>query len=295
VTIAIAHFVEEELAGPRGMKIQNFFSPKSRQSTRKGFERTDEIVSFLDEKFGPYPFETCGNILASISVPGALETQTIPIYGAGISGESIICHEQAHQWFGDAVGVESWSDIWLNEGFAEYASWMYLEATKGGDAFDAHIQRQYAAQRRFSDRRAAASREPVSENAKPKPPLEPPARPSSKSMFSSVVYIRGALAMHALRREVGDEAFVELLRTWVTRNRNETASVEDFLAHVEKRTNAAARTVLEHWVYDEVMPHIAALDERIAEEQAEREAKRKARDEQKQQDGEEMQLETKDG
>ncbi|HUR26973.1 MAG TPA: M1 family aminopeptidase [Planctomycetota bacterium] len=295
VTIAIAEFVESERAGPGGLEIRNYFSPKSRQADRDGFDRTDEIVKFLGEKFGPYPFETCGNILACINVPGALETQTIPIYGAGISGASIICHEQAHQWFGDAVSVENWRDIWLNEGFAEYASWMYLEASEGRPAFDTKVKRQYGAQRTQSDRRAAASRELADGSTKPKPPLEPPARPSSKSMFGSVVYIRGALALDALRTEVGDDAFLGLLRTWVTQNANGNATVEEFLAHVENSTTKTARTMLEHWILDEEMPHIAALDEQLAKDKAERDAKRKARDAQKKKDAEEPEPEKKDG
>ncbi len=284
VTIAIAAFETSDLAGPNGLPIRNYFSPKTKASARKSFARTDAIIQFLGDTFGSYPFEVCGNILASIELPGALETQTLPTFGAHAGGEDVICHELAHQWFGDSVSVENWQDIWLNEGFAEYAAWMYSEATEGKDAADRKERFEKLLRGNYGRYRSMSARAPREgdDPAKKAPSEPPPGKPTVKSMFGQGVYVRGALALHALRREVGDEAFLKVMRTWEAEHRNGNASVADFVSHVEKNTSSAARAVLEHWIFDAEMPHVAEWDDVLAKEKAERDAKRKARDEERQ-------------
>jgi aminopeptidase N len=284
VTIAIAAFEMTEVEGPRGMVIRNWFSPRTTPAERADFARTGEVIAFLDSTFGPYPFETCGNILASVGFPGALETQTLPTYGADAGGESIICHEQAHQWFGDAVSVHDWQDIWLNEGFAEYAAWMYLEHRRGRDALDQRVLGHYrmframAAAQRDADAEDAGAEDEGDEDDEDSPGREPPpGRPNVDSLFGLSVYVRGPLALHALRTEVGDEPFLALMRSWVAEHRNGNARVADFLAHVERGTGSAARAVLERWIFDDAVPRVAAWEELIEKKREDRAARRRAR------------------
>jgi len=279
VTIAIGAFEEFEGKSSNGVPIHNYYSPKTKDSLRKNFERTDEIIRFLGDTFGAYPFEVCGNIASNLDLPGALETQTLPTYGVGVGGTSTICHELAHQWFGDSVSVENWADIWLNEGFAEYAAWMYLESTKGREAFEKHVRGQYGFYRVMAEFEAPPARgESPEKDAKRTRSNPPPGRPTIHSMFGASVYVRGPLALQALRDSVGDEKFLALMRSWVAQHKNGNASVKDFLDHVEHATSADARSVVEHWIFDEKMPHVAAWDDALAKEKAERDAKREARD-----------------
>jgi len=108
--------------------------------------------------------------------------------------------------------------------------------------------------------------------------MPPPGRPTSRSIFGAGVYVRGPLAMHALRSEVGDAAFLALMRSWIQEHRNGNASVADFLAHVERGSTQQARSVVEHWIFDDEMPHVAAWDEQLLKDKAERDAKRKERE-----------------
>lgn len=100
-------------------------------------------------------------------------------------------------------------------------------------------------------------------------------------MFGSAIYVRGPLALDALRREVGESAFLALMRSWVQVHKNGNVSVTDFLTHVEQNATPKARSIVERWILDDEMPHVAAWDEQLAKEKAERDAKRKEREEQK--------------
>jgi hypothetical protein len=100
---------------------------------QRSFQREPEILNFLADSFGPYPFRDAGGIVDHLPDVGfALENQTRPIYAQEffydqVGGDSVVVHELAHQWFGDSVSVHYWADIWLNEGFASYAEWLWSE------------------------------------------------------------------------------------------------------------------------------------------------------------------------
>lgn len=258
ITIAIGEFEVEELVAQDGRKYTNYYSPKLRASQRKSFAKTPQIIETLESIAGPYPFESCGNIASCLPLPAALETQTIPVYGLGSGVESVIAHEHAHQWFGDLVSVADWSDIWLNEGFAEYMAWMYTERSKGAEAFDKIIYGAYRSMR----------------NAKG----NTPGKVTARSMFGSSVYVRGPLALHALRLDVGDATFENTLRTWCEKYAHGNANIGQFLEHASGIAGRDVRPTLNPWLYDEQIPRWPAYDQRIEAENQERDARRAKRD-----------------
>ncbi|MEH1169145.1 M1 family metallopeptidase [Micromonospora sp. CPCC 205539] len=199
--------------------------------------RTGAIVDFLASRFGPYPFDSYGGIaVADDRVGYALETQSRPVYGpAFFAGDQpnpgVVAHELAHQWFGDSVSLSRWGDIWLNEGFASYAEWLW-EEHDGGRTAQRNFELQYA-KTDWS---------------------QPSVEPGRERMFGTAVYKRGALAVHALRRTVGDDTFFRILRTWTTERAGANATTADFVALAERVAHRQLRSFFDAWLVGGAAP-----------------------------------------
>ncbi|ATO16465.1 peptidase M1 [Micromonospora sp. WMMA2032] len=198
--------------------------------------RTGEVADFLAARFGPYPFDAYGGVVvADDRIRYALETQSRPVYGPGFfrggPNTEVVAHELAHQWFGDSVSVARWSDIWLNEGFATYAEWLWAEHDGG---------RTVA--RTVADRYATTDWS------------RPTVDPGRAGMFGDAVYQRGALAVHALRRAVGDDTFYRILRGWLARHRDGNATTADFVGYAERTAGRPLRALLDAWLVGATPP-----------------------------------------
>ncbi|MFC4146190.1 M1 family metallopeptidase [Micromonospora mangrovi] len=199
--------------------------------------RTGEVADFLAARFGPYPFDAYGGIaVAEESIGYALESQSRPVYGPGFfrSGRpntEVVAHELAHQWFGDSVSVARWSDIWLNEGFATYAEWLWDEHD-GGRSVAQAVATEYAA----TDW------------------TRPSVDPGRAGLFGPAVYQRAALAVHALRRAVGDATFFRILSGWAAERRGGNATTADFVAYAERAAGRPLRPLLDAWLTGRTAP-----------------------------------------
>jgi aminopeptidase N len=207
VQVVIADLTFEETTGPGGLPIRNAYDADVGTEARGALAPTAGMIDFYDDRFGPFPFESYGGVVVDDELGFALETQTLTLFGADALGERIVAHELAHQWFGNHVSPATWRDIWLNEGFATYAEWLWSEHT-GGVSID--------------DIAAEAALGPGLDR--------PPGDPGADHLFASTVYVRGALTLHVLRHTLGDDAFFELVRGWLDRYGGDVASTADFEA-----------------------------------------------------------------
>ncbi len=130
--------------GPGGLPIRHYLPPDAPQSIHAALRETPAMLRFYTELLGPYPFEAYGvAVIDDPQVQIGLEAQTLTILPINrVAGEQL--HELVHQWFGDSVTPATWQDTWLNEGFATYAEWLWVEATEGEAAFERLLRTQYA-------------------------------------------------------------------------------------------------------------------------------------------------------
>ena len=205
--------------------------------------RQPEIIAFLESQFGRYPFSTAGGVVDDLDVGFALENQTRPVYSPGFwsggQNDDVVVHEIAHQWYGDDVAVARWQHIWLNEGFASYAEWLWSEhdgRESAQEIFDFFFE-VIPADDPFWDLTIGD--------------------PGPDALFDGAVYLRGAMTLHALRLTIGDGAFFKVMRAWARHDPNGTT--EQFVELAEKVSGRSLDALFDEWLFTSGKPSAVVL------------------------------------
>ncbi|WP_427017072.1 M1 family metallopeptidase [Pseudarthrobacter sp. P1] len=201
------------------------------------------MMETFAECFGPYPFGSYTVVVTADELEIPLESQSISVFGRNHlkrtwGCQRLIAHELSHQWFGNSLTAGSWRDIWLHEGFACYAEWLWSEESGAGTA---------AARARSAHTLLAGLPADLAIGD-----------PGAEHMFDDRVYKRGALALHALRTAVGDALFFALLRRWTSERRHGTVDTAAFTALANQvcgdMLGFDATALLEPWLHRTELP-----------------------------------------
>jgi aminopeptidase N len=208
------------------------------------FSRQPRMMTVFDELFGPYPFDSYAVVVVDDELEMPIEAHGMAVFGRnhidGVRGaEHLVAHELAHQWFGNSLTIADWRHIWLNEGFATYAEWLWSELS-GGSPASLHAAKTYA--------EVAALPKDIRIGD-----------PGVRRLFDDRVYQRGALTLHALRITVGDAAFSALLRDWTGTYRHSLVTTEGFIALAQRHTAQPVARLLEPWLYGNNMPDLPRI------------------------------------
>ena len=182
---------------------------------RSDFGRQQDMMKLFSRLFGPYPFGGYTVVVTDDPLEIPLEAQGISVFGSNhVDGrrgaERLVAHELAHQWFGNSLTPSRWQDIWLNEGFACYSEWLWSEES-GGLSASQQVSKAYS-------RLSGLPQDLVLSD------------PGPELMFDDRLYKRGAITLHMLRQQLGDDTFFELLRTWTRQNRHGSVTTAAFIS-----------------------------------------------------------------
>lgn len=231
-TVSIGRYRMYRDRTPSGIPLLTFIDAGLQQQPRARRE-LGQIVDLMQRTFGRYPFASSGMIVDRLNIGYALETQGRPVLPDSAPGY-LMAHEIAHQWFGNSVTPRDWGDIWLNEGFATYAEWLY-------DAWRYDKPRTPHSQFRF-----------LYDIYGPKARFWriPPGDPGSVTqLFSDPVYDRGAMTLQVLRERVGDRAFFAIARRWASRNAYGSVTTRQFIALSERVSGKQLDGLFRRWLY----------------------------------------------
>ncbi|WP_181806554.1 M1 family metallopeptidase [Streptomyces shenzhenensis] len=235
-TATVGKFTVQQYTTRDGIKVYNAVDPREASGSAAVLKKLPSVLEWESKLLGPYPFRSAGSIVDHAPNVGyALETQGRPLYDSAPDLTTLV-HENAHQWFGDSVSLNAWKDIWLNEGFATYVEWLYSEQ-HGGDSAQKTFDALYA--------------KPASDELWAYPPGDPG---SGKNIFGTPVYARGAMALHELRKTVGDPVFFRILRAWASQHRYGHGTTAEFVRLAEGQSGMDLGSLFQTWLYEKGKP-----------------------------------------
>ncbi|HWY38423.1 MAG TPA: M1 family metallopeptidase [Bacteroidia bacterium] len=235
-----------------GKEVSYYVEKEYEPYAKSIFGLTGEMIDFFSKRLGvPYAWPKYAQIVARDYVSGAMENTTATLHGEfvyqtdrelldGSRGEDVISHELFHQWFGDLVTAESWSNLPLNESFATYGEYLWQEFKHGVDAADAH---SYGSRQGY-----------IMQSAQKDPPLIRFDYENREDMFDAISYNKGGQVLHMLRKQVGDDAFFASLKLYLDRNRFKNAEIHDLRLAFEEITGQDMNWFFNQWFLDKSHP-----------------------------------------
>lgn len=235
--------------------LEYYVEPNFKEWARDIFPYTPDMLSLFSEKLGVrYPWQKYAQVIVRDYVSGAMENTTAVIFGEfmqlerdalvdNLTNEKIVAHEMFHHWFGNYVTTESWANLTMNEGFANYSEYLWLEHKYGRAEADYHwLQefRGYLAQKNIH-------------------PLIHYGYGEKEEMFDQHSYNKGGMVLHMLRDYIGDEAFWASLNLYLTRNAYTEVEADELRLACEDVTGKDLIWFFDQWFHKQGHPELSVL------------------------------------
>ncbi len=241
-----------------GIEVDYYVEPEFEKYAKAIFGNTPEMLSFFSDKLGyPYPWDKYAQVVVRDYVSGAMENTSASIFMEALQVDDrelldndwdyIIAHELFHQWFGDLVTTESWSNLPLNEAFATYAEYLWSEYKYGDDAAANTLMKEAASY--FSE----AETKQVD--------LIRFYYDDKEDMFDNHSYAKGGRILHMLRKYVGDEAFFASLQHYLKKNEYKPVEVHNLRLAFEEVTGEDLNWFFNQWFLASGHPQLEVEEE----------------------------------
>jgi aminopeptidase N len=234
VTLAIGDYAHRSNRTSGGLTV-DYWVPRGLPMAYDDLKVAAKAVDWIEQRLGPYPFSSLGLVLTDSQ--SAMETQTMVTLGNSdyVRSAPVVLHELVHQWYGDQVSPADWSDVWLNEGMTMLMQALY-EADSGG----------YDVARQIDEWRA--------EDQSLRDTYGPPGDYDPRQFGGSNIYYSPAVMWDELRRELGDERFFEIARSWLKAHDNGSATRQQAYDHWESESDLELTAFFDAWITGRTTP-----------------------------------------
>ena len=249
MVIGAARFAVQRVGEVDGVPVESWVYPQDRDAGFYDYALAEKVLRFFTGHIGPFPYAKLANVQSKTRYGGMENASNIFYSERSVSGtrrgEGLIAHEVAHQWFGDSITENDWHHVWLSEGFATYFAQLYTEFTYGRDRLVQGMQRNRDTVIRFY-------------RQNPELAVVAPSIADLNDLLNRNSYQKGGWVLHMLRRQVGDEAFWEGIRSYYRTYRDKNALTEDFQRAMEQVSGQDLETFFHQWIFEPGHPTLEA-------------------------------------
>jgi aminopeptidase N len=261
MVIAVGEFAQSEPKPNTHPPLSYYVPQTDRESAVRGFSSAPLALQYFSERVAPFPYEKLALIVGATRF-GGMENSSAIVFSSSLFSTpldtkplsprfnirrglmEVTAHEIAHQWFGDAVSIKTWSDLWLSEGFADYFAGLFIERFEGRAAFRDYMQR--AAEKYLNYERGRRA------------PIYDTETEELMKLLNPNSYEKGAWVLHMLRATLGDGVFFKGIREFYLKYEHKAARTEDLRASLERASGVNLKAFFARWVYGSGHPRYEA-------------------------------------
>jgi aminopeptidase N len=247
MTIGVAEFSVQQSGIVGAIPVTTWVYPQNDTDGFKDFAVAPNVLKFLQDFIGPYPYEKLAHVQSKTRFGGLENASNIFYFENSVTGkkqiEGLIAHETAHQWFGNSVTENDWYHVWLSEGFATYFAALYMRSAHGDETFLAEMDESRGDVIKFYQKKQSSVIDTTITDI--------------NGVLNTNTYQKAAWFLHMLRARMGPDPFQKGIRSYYSRYRDGNTSTDDFKERMEAASTLDLDDFFKKWLYQPGYPHLA--------------------------------------